>query len=154
MESASKNVGDLHMTKTNANLARSTEYVDKVTHGKHTSLGEKNQECYRCGGDHEASSCKFKETKCYTCQKKGHTAKKCRNRNKGQDKKSLRKDETKGQKSSNYFLDVSDSQKKRPRGLIRCTVLLGTKIKRSQLILTCVAHPKQWNLILGPPERY
>ena len=69
MESASKNVGDLHMTKTNANLARSTEYVDKVMHGKHTSLGKKNQECYRCGGDHEASSCKLKETKCYSCQK-------------------------------------------------------------------------------------
>ena len=35
MESASRSVGDLHMTKTNhPNSARSTEHVDKVTHEK------------------------------------------------------------------------------------------------------------------------
>ena len=85
MESASKNVGDLHMTKTTANLARSTEYVDKVTRRKHAK------------------------------KKKGNTARKCRSCNKGQDKKSLRKDETKDQKSSNYFL-------KDRGGLIQCTV--------------------------------
>ena len=112
MESASKNVGDLHMTKTNANSARSTEYVDRVAHGKRTSLGKRNEECYRCGGDHEASTCKFKDAKCYSCQKKGHTASKCRNRNKDLDKKSLRKVEKKGQKSSNYFLDAPDLKDK------------------------------------------
>ena len=42
MESASKSVGDLHMTKTNhANSARSTEHVDKVTHGKQALFGKK-----------------------------------------------------------------------------------------------------------------
>ncbi len=50
--------------------------VDKVTHGKQALFGKKNQECYRCGGDHEPSTCKFKDAKCYSCQKKGHTAKK------------------------------------------------------------------------------
>ena len=105
MESASRSVGDLHMTKTNhANSARSTEHVDKVTHGKQALFGKKNQECYRCGGDHEPSTCKFKDAKCYSCQKKGHTAKKCRNRKKDQEKKPFRKDERREQKSANYFV--------------------------------------------------
>ena len=148
MESASKNVGDLHMTKTNANLARSIEYVDKVTHGKHTSLGKKNQECYRCGGDQEASSCKLKETKCYSCQKKGHTAKKCRNRNKGQDKKSLRKDETKDQKSSNYFLDASDSKEKTEEAYTMYRVT-GDKNKAITIDISLCGTPKTMELDTG-----
>ena len=44
MESASKSVGDLHMTKTNANSVVSAERVD--------------------------STCRFNDAKCYNCQKK------------------------------------------------------------------------------------
>ena len=35
------------------------------------------RECYRCGGNHDPSSCKFKNEVCYKCQKKGHMAKVC-----------------------------------------------------------------------------
>ncbi|KAK9963562.1 hypothetical protein ABG768_006735, partial [Culter alburnus] len=35
-------------------------------------------ECYRCGGAHYASACKFKDTVCHNCGKKGNLAKKCR----------------------------------------------------------------------------
>ena len=145
IESASKNVGDLHMTKTNANLVRSTEYVDKVTQGKHALLGKKNQECYRCGEDHEASSCKFKEAKCYSCQKKGHTAKKCRSRNKGQDKKSLRKDETKGQKSSNYFLDAAGSKEK-TEGAYTMYRVTGDKNKAITIDINLCGSPETMEL--------
>ena len=31
-------------------------------------------ECYRCGGKHRATECKFRETECLVCKKKGHTA--------------------------------------------------------------------------------
>ena len=34
--------------------------------------------CYRCGGPHTDSICKFKDSKCYKCQKIGHIAKVCR----------------------------------------------------------------------------
>ena len=33
---------------------------------------EKNPTCYRCGGPHLAPSCRFKETICRFCKKKGH----------------------------------------------------------------------------------
>ena len=39
-----------------------------------------NTQCYRCGGNHKASSCTFKESACHHCKKKGHLAKMCRNR--------------------------------------------------------------------------
>ena len=46
-ESASKNAGNLHMTKTNANSVKSAKYVDKVTHRKRTLSGKKNKKCFR-----------------------------------------------------------------------------------------------------------
>ena len=44
-----------------------------------TSPPSKNQ-CYRCGGNHKASSCTYKESTCHHCKKKGHLAKMCRSR--------------------------------------------------------------------------
>ena len=35
-------------------------------------------DCYRCGGKHQASRCKFKEYECHYCKKKGHLASVCR----------------------------------------------------------------------------
>ena len=37
-----------------------------------------NKSCYRCGGPHAHSNCKFKDSKCYKCQKIGHISKVCR----------------------------------------------------------------------------
>ena len=34
--------------------------------------------CYRCGGNHLAPACKFKDTQCNYCKKKGHLARVCR----------------------------------------------------------------------------
>ena len=41
---------------------------------------EKNPTCYRCGGPHLAPSCRFKETICRFCKKKGHVEKVCRSK--------------------------------------------------------------------------
>lgn len=38
----------------------------------------KNRFCYSCGGDHERSSCKFRDAICRNCNKKGHIQKICR----------------------------------------------------------------------------
>ena len=40
--------------------------------------GHQASECYRCGGKHQASRCKFKEYECHYCKKKGHLAAVCR----------------------------------------------------------------------------
>ena len=41
---------------------------------------EKNPACNRCGGLHLAPSCRFKETICRFCKKKGHVEKVCRSK--------------------------------------------------------------------------
>jgi len=42
-----------------------------------------NVTCHRCGGKHLADRCCFKESDCHYCGKKGHLAKVCRSRLKG-----------------------------------------------------------------------
>ncbi|CAC5387448.1 unnamed protein product [Mytilus coruscus] len=66
MEMAAKNAHDLQVQE--------PKQVHKVT--------IRNEECYRCGGSHNATDCKWKDAKCYVCDKKGHLAKKCRNKGK------------------------------------------------------------------------
>ena len=41
-------------------------------------------ECYRCGGKHRATECKFRDTECLLCKKKGHIARACRSKHKSQ----------------------------------------------------------------------
>ena len=36
--------------------------------------GSKGPTCCRCGGKHLAPVCKFKDTECFSCGKKGHMA--------------------------------------------------------------------------------
>ena len=45
-----------------------------------------DSECYRCGGRHRASTCRFKEWNCFECGKQGHLAKVCRKRAKRQER--------------------------------------------------------------------
>ena len=44
--------------------------------GKHStnSSHPATVECYRCGGNHYATKCRFMEATCRTCGKKGHLA--------------------------------------------------------------------------------
>lgn len=43
------------------------------------------EECYRCGGEHNSSSCQYKEYLCNYCGKRGHLSRKCRKRIKDQE---------------------------------------------------------------------
>ena len=50
---------------------------------KRNSPGETSQSvttspCYRCGGKHDATTCRYKEFECRNCHKKGHLEKACR----------------------------------------------------------------------------
>ena len=78
METAAKNAQDIQ-----ASGGLPQKAINKVTkhqsreHFKQGSTG-KRDDCYRCGGNHNAYECKFKDAKCHFCKKKGHIAKKCR----------------------------------------------------------------------------
>ncbi|CAC5400803.1 unnamed protein product [Mytilus coruscus] len=65
-EMAAKNAHDLQVQE--------PKQVHKVT--------IRSEECYRCGGSHNATDCKLRDAKCYVCDKKGRLAKKCRNKGK------------------------------------------------------------------------
>ena len=41
------------------------------------AINEQKAECYCCGGQHNLYKCKYKESVCHNCKKKGHLAKRC-----------------------------------------------------------------------------
>ncbi|CAC5370680.1 unnamed protein product [Mytilus coruscus] len=64
---------------TNATIQKQVIKVSK-SYKRNNSEIRKQGDCYRCGGNHLAADCRFKDVKCHSCKKKGHIAKKCRNR--------------------------------------------------------------------------
>ena len=45
---------------------------------KQQGTGSFEKECSRCGGKHSPAHCPFKNAECHYCKKKGHIARKCR----------------------------------------------------------------------------
>ena len=83
MEVAAKNVEDLKLNANLDSVAPARHEVNKVRvepAGRHDQRGNPSGpgECYRCGGPHWASQCKFKDAECHNCKKRGHIARKCR----------------------------------------------------------------------------
>ena len=62
LEAAEKNALDLTATGSTAPVYSTKRSKESVT--QHTR-------CYRCGGAHAASTCKFKTAECYNCKKLG-----------------------------------------------------------------------------------
>ena len=78
MELASKNLKDLGTKADNMAPTKVHRVESKQAAGKSKVL----KECYRCGGKHEVSTCKHKESKCFLCSKVGHLARVCRSKKK------------------------------------------------------------------------
>lgn len=78
-EMASRNVLDL-----GGKTPSSDNNVNKVEEEIAPSKFQPKRECYRCGGNHDPSSCKYKNEVCYNCQKQGHMAKVCKGKKKPQ----------------------------------------------------------------------
>ena len=72
MESADKDTKDLQNTRTAVE-------VHAIPRNSPSPRGQ-TRDCYRCGGKHNADDCRFKETICHFCKKKGHLARVCRSK--------------------------------------------------------------------------
>ncbi|KAK3767415.1 hypothetical protein RRG08_032091 [Elysia crispata] len=74
MEAAAEGIEDLS--------GHITDKVCAMKHHRTTAAKPRSttsdRVCYRCGGPHADSRCRFKDSKCYKCQKIGHIAKVCR----------------------------------------------------------------------------
>ncbi|VDI39280.1 Hypothetical predicted protein, partial [Mytilus galloprovincialis] len=79
METAEKNAQDIQASGTNGTFQKQINKVSK-SYTRNNSGNSKQGDCYRCGGNHLAAECRFKDAKCHSCKKKGHIAKKCRNK--------------------------------------------------------------------------
>ena len=68
VEVADKNSRELESAKSNG--------VHKLS--SHSKGGGAQQQCYRCRGRHAADKCRFIDSECHHCGKKGHISKACR----------------------------------------------------------------------------
>lgn len=102
-EMASRNVMDLGgKTPSGDNI------VNKVEEEAKPPSFQPKRECYRCGGNHDPSSCKFKNEVCYKCQKKGHMAKVCLGKKKPQ--KQVRRGRRPDGKQRTHFIEENSDQ--------------------------------------------
>ena len=69
MEAAERNVQD---------LKGSNVGIEKLYMVKDTTQRSQNISCYRCGGNHRAAECHFKDLTCHNCGKQVHIARVCR----------------------------------------------------------------------------
>ena len=83
MEITSKNMAVLQESKESEAVNKVTLQGDGTTDGASRLDGRSMQyksSCFRCGGNHSAQTCRFKELNCFYCKQKGHIAERCPNR--------------------------------------------------------------------------
>ena len=64
--------------------SKESEAVNQVTVQADGRRIPPKSPCFRCGGNHSAQACRFKEMNCFYCKQKGHIADRCPNRNRSQ----------------------------------------------------------------------
>lgn len=87
MEITSKNMAVLQDSKDSEAVNKVILQADGTTEGKRwmdaRSIKYKSS-CFRCGGNHSASTCRFRELNCYYCKQKGHIVDRCSNHTRSQ----------------------------------------------------------------------
>ena len=73
MESAERNARDLQKSQ-------HPQAVNVLKNHSAAPQRTRTVECYHCGGAHLATECRFKDTECRLCKKKGHLARVCRSK--------------------------------------------------------------------------
>ena len=76
MEAAERNVRDLQSATTQEKLHALHLQSQDAAMTRRTPPSR----CYRCGANHKAADCRFKDTECHYCHKKGHIAKVCQSK--------------------------------------------------------------------------
>ena len=76
MESADRNARDLQKTQ----HPQTVNVLKYQSPSKAPDRNAQTVECYRCGGAHLATDCRFKDSECRWCKKKGHIARVCRSK--------------------------------------------------------------------------
>ena len=64
----------------NAVKQHKSQHQRRFVKPKSASHVDSDQKCYRCHGKHTADACRFKNAKCFNCNKIGHISKACRNK--------------------------------------------------------------------------
>ena len=80
METAAKNAHEIQASGSVSQNKSINKVSSHQPRGQHQGSSGKRDDCYRCGGNHRAHECRFKDAKCHKCKKRGHIAKKCRNK--------------------------------------------------------------------------
>jgi len=84
MESATKY--SMPIQKHQASFQEEGETVNKL----YVQPKRNNQsQCYRCGSNHLPDKCPFKDKECFYCHKKGHTVRKCRQKERADGKQRM-----------------------------------------------------------------
>ena len=77
-ETAGTNTRDLQKSQASNSTVNRVVKPEQPTKKSQAVPGNPNNTtCNRCGGQHLASHCKYKQSKCHFCQKKGHLARVC-----------------------------------------------------------------------------
>ncbi|XP_071504744.1 uncharacterized protein [Diadema antillarum] len=100
MEMASIQTKELHPVAA-VHHAQSSRSSFKLKKASNKASIKTEQSCYRCKGNHPASTCSFKNAKCYNCQKVGHIASACRQPKQQKPGKQQRKGAVHGLEASN-----------------------------------------------------
>ena len=66
--------------------------------------------CYRCGGCHLSNTCRFKDTECHHCKKKGHIARVCRSRHRQSQRQNMQTRRSKHQLQGSEVKKAGDIQ--------------------------------------------
>ena len=85
MDSAEKDVRDIQR----ADVSSTQTQIHKVDKKTQKFSSAKKLTCYRCGGNHLAPSCRFKDSVCHGCNKKEHLVRCCRNAQRRSSKSSM-----------------------------------------------------------------
>ena len=77
LNEASKREENVHILQRNK-FPRAATGTHRGTH--RNSISRKTNQCSHCNGAHESSACFQKNAKCYSCGRKGHVCRACRNK--------------------------------------------------------------------------
>ena len=86
-EAAEKDVKDMQRHDPSGHVSAQ---VNKATHKQQQPPSHKPSSCFRCGANHNPSTCRFKQEQCHSCGKTGHIAKVCRSKPKPRPEKKLK----------------------------------------------------------------